>query len=276
MLDNLDMKSRYTLICGLIVLCMIVFVIATGFFNTVEKPENKVDSEKINTLVNNIKDNYTMTINKNLSNEYEEILYYTDNKLELYESDSYDNGVIVYNDKLFCLDSDTMELNQCDAEYNYVNDSFYDFKFIKLLTEDCKYKYISNYKVSCDVSLNSFFGIYNELNNTSYIGNDNNISFDIDYNDGLILRRTLSNDGKSRAWINDIPVSVKTLKSIGDTLVEIHGQFANHTLLNPATHRPTLDLYTENNIAEFKELSTQVKQNYQYKQKTVKIFAVFY
>ena len=51
MLDNLDMKSRYTLICGLIVLCMIVFVIATGFFNTVEKPENKVDSELLKKLI---------------------------------------------------------------------------------------------------------------------------------------------------------------------------------------------------------------------------------
>ena len=47
---------------------------------------------------------------------------------------------------------------------------------------------ISNYKVSCDVSLNSFFRIYNELNNTSYIGNDNNISFDIDYNDLYITK----------------------------------------------------------------------------------------
>ena len=101
MLNNLDMKSRYTLICGAIVLCMIVFVIATGFFNTVEKPENKVDIEKINSFVNNIKDNYTMTINKNLNNEFEEMIYYTDNKLELYESNSYNNGVIVYNDKLF-------------------------------------------------------------------------------------------------------------------------------------------------------------------------------
>ena len=54
--------------------------------------------------------------------------------------------------------------------------------------------------------------------------------YDIDCADGLILRRTLTTDGKSRAWINDTPVSVKTLKAVGDTLIEIHGQFANHTL----------------------------------------------
>ena len=75
--------------------------------------------------------------------------------------------------------------------------------------------------------------------------------FDIEYNDGLILRRTLATDGKSRAWINDIPVSVKTLKQVGDTLIEIHGQFANHTLLNQTTHRTTLDLFAQNNVNNF-------------------------
>lgn len=86
--------------------------------------------------------------------------------------------------------------------------------------------------------------------------------FDIDYNDGLILRRTLSNDGKSRAWINDVPVSVKTLKQVGDSLVEIHGQFANHALLNQSTHRATLDLFAQNNINNFNQLSYNVKALY--------------
>ncbi len=87
--------------------------------------------------------------------------------------------------------------------------------------------------------------------------------YDIDCSNGLILRRTLCVDGKSRAWINDIPVSIKTLKSIGDTLVEIHGQFANHTLLNQTTHRPTLDLFAENNITNFKQILQNVKEKYQ-------------
>ena len=65
----------------------------------------------------------------------------------------------------------------------------------------------------------------------------------LDADDNIILRRTLGVDGKSKAWINDIPVSVRVLKSVGDTLVEIHGQFANHTLLNPGTHRATLDTF---------------------------------
>ena len=86
--------------------------------------------------------------------------------------------------------------------------------------------------------------------------------YDIDFSDGLILRRTLTTDGKSRAWINDIPVSVKVLKSVGDALVEIHGQFANHTLLNQSTHRSTLDAFATNNIADFNSLLSQTAQTY--------------
>ena len=60
-------------------------------------------------------------------------------------------------------------------------------------------------------------------------------------NTEVILRRTLNCDGKNKAYINDIPVSLSTLKLIGDTLIEIHGQFDNQSLLNPATHLGILD-----------------------------------
>lgn len=84
----------------------------------------------------------------------------------------------------------------------------------------------------------------------------------IDYNDGLILRRTLSNDGKSRAWVNDIPVSVKILKQIGDEIVEIHGQFENHSLLDSTTHLTALDEYAKLNNNEFDTVLSQTKSAY--------------
>ncbi len=61
--------------------------------------------------------------------------------------------------------------------------------------------------------------------------------------DLLILRRVVYKSGKSRAFINDQPVSIGLLKQIGDTLVEIHGQFETQGLLNPSTHRAMLDSY---------------------------------
>jgi DNA repair protein RecN (Recombination protein N) len=59
----------------------------------------------------------------------------------------------------------------------------------------------------------------------------------------VILRRTLGADGRSRAFINDEPVSVGLLKRVGEALVEIHGQFDNQRLMNPAQHRDLLDAF---------------------------------
>ena len=63
------------------------------------------------------------------------------------------------------------------------------------------------------------------------------------HDDDLIIRRTLTKDGKSKCFVCDQPVSVGLLKTLGETLVEIHGQFATHSLLNPTTHCGTLDAF---------------------------------
>lgn len=59
----------------------------------------------------------------------------------------------------------------------------------------------------------------------------------------LLLRRQLSADGRSRAFINDQSVSIGLLRQVGDELVEIHGQFDNQRLLNAATHIGLLDAH---------------------------------
>jgi len=66
---------------------------------------------------------------------------------------------------------------------------------------------------------------------------------DIEREDTLVLRRVINSDGRSRAYINDQPVSVSLLKQAGAALVEIHGQFDTQGLMNPATHRGLLDLF---------------------------------
>ncbi len=59
----------------------------------------------------------------------------------------------------------------------------------------------------------------------------------------LMLRRTISAEGRSRAFINDQPVSVSALRAVGEILVEIEGQFARHGLLDQANHRQMLDAF---------------------------------
>jgi DNA repair protein RecN (Recombination protein N) len=63
----------------------------------------------------------------------------------------------------------------------------------------------------------------------------------IERDENLILRRQLGSDGRSRAFVNDQPVSVAFLKSLAEHLIEIEGQFETHGLLDPATHRDLLD-----------------------------------
>ncbi|MEE8333215.1 MAG: DNA repair protein RecN [Alphaproteobacteria bacterium] len=61
--------------------------------------------------------------------------------------------------------------------------------------------------------------------------------------EALVLRRVLDSEGRSRAFVNDQPVSVALLRRIGETLVEIEGQFASHGLMDPARHRAALDSF---------------------------------
>ncbi len=61
--------------------------------------------------------------------------------------------------------------------------------------------------------------------------------------DSLVLRRVVDSGGRSRAFIDDQPVSIGLLRQAGETLVEIEAQFAQRGLLDPATHRQALDDY---------------------------------
>ena len=57
----------------------------------------------------------------------------------------------------------------------------------------------------------------------------------------LVIRRTVTREGRSRAWVNDESVSVAELKELGRTLVDIHGPTANQRLVEEAFQRELLD-----------------------------------
>ncbi len=59
----------------------------------------------------------------------------------------------------------------------------------------------------------------------------------------VVLRRTLSSDGRTRAFINDEPVGVALLKDVGAALLEIHGQTDDRGLFDSNTHRMLLDAF---------------------------------
>ena len=68
-------------------------------------------------------------------------------------------------------------------------------------------------------------------------------SNDITSDDELILRRIQLADGRTRAFVNDQPVSGQVLRALGAALVEIHGQHDERALIETSTHRRLLDAF---------------------------------
>lgn len=66
---------------------------------------------------------------------------------------------------------------------------------------------------------------------------------DLAVEDELILRRVQFGDGRTRAFVNDQPVTVQVLQSLGAALVEIHGQHDARALVDAGTHRRLLDAF---------------------------------
>jgi DNA repair protein RecN (Recombination protein N) len=68
--------------------------------------------------------------------------------------------------------------------------------------------------------------------------------FDCD-GDTLLLRRTVDTAGKSRAWINGSPATAQQLRTVGEQLLDIHGQHAWQSLTRPDAVRGLLDAYAK-------------------------------
>jgi DNA repair protein RecN (Recombination protein N) len=67
--------------------------------------------------------------------------------------------------------------------------------------------------------------------------------YDLEIDGDIIIKRTITADGKNKILFNDQIITLKLLKELAQNLVEIHGQYDNQGLLNPATHREILDNY---------------------------------
>ena len=67
---------------------------------------------------------------------------------------------------------------------------------------------------------------------------------DVEPDDGrIVITRKISTDGKSSARVNGAPVSTAQLRTLGDMLVDVHGQNDGRRLLSEANHRAYLDRF---------------------------------
>ena len=60
--------------------------------------------------------------------------------------------------------------------------------------------------------------------------------YDLDIDSDIIIKRTITQDGKNKILFNDQVITLKLLKEISSNLIEIHGQHDNQGLLNPSFH----------------------------------------
>lgn len=72
---------------------------------------------------------------------------------------------------------------------------------------------------------------------------------ELDQDDELVLRRTLSSEGRSKAYVNGTPISTSQLKELSEQLVLMHTQHANQKLLQPKHQLELLDEYADQGLA---------------------------
>lgn len=85
----------------------------------------------------------------------------------------------------------------------------------------------------------------------------------------LIIRREITKAGKSRAFINDSPVNLNTLKIITDVLIDIHGQHDGQVLMDEDAQLQILDQYAQNTpltlefgkqLSELRSIEREIKE----------------
>ncbi|MEH6307890.1 DNA repair protein RecN [Olivibacter sp. CPCC 100613] len=123
-----------------------------------------------------------------------------------------------------------------------------------ILGQRAESKYFYNQAQKCIIE--GFFQI-EEYNLTDFFEEE-----DLDYEPETILRREISADGKSRAFINDTPVTLTTLKALGEHLIDIHSQHATLEINTEDFQLMTLDSVGENTslLKNYQETYRKYKQ----------------
>jgi DNA repair protein RecN (Recombination protein N) len=90
--------------------------------------------------------------------------------------------------------------------------------------------------------------------------------FDVDFQEESILRREISIDGKSRAFINDTPVTLAVMKQIGERLIDIHSQHATSEVNDPGFQLSVVDTLSDHAplLTKYRGKFREYKKNLQH------------
>lgn len=82
------------------------------------------------------------------------------------------------------------------------------------------------------------FDIKNNTDVTAWL-----VEQELNADDECILRRRISKDGRSRAYINGTPINLQLIRELGEMLIDIHGQHEHQSMMKPVVQRQLLDDY---------------------------------
>ena len=129
-----------------------------------------------------------------------------------------------------------------------------------ILGQRAESKYFFNQEKKCVIE--GSFLLADELLKPLFESND------LDFQQETLLRREIAIDGKSRAFVNDTPVNLGTLKAVGEQLIAIHSQHATQEISNAdfqmlildalANHQPLLKNY-KTDFKQLKQIEQQLK-----------------
>ena len=80
-----------------------------------------------------------------------------------------------------------------------------------------------------------------------------------------LLRRVVTDDGRSKGWVNGYPVTMQVLKTVGEMLIDIHSQHEHQSLLDRATHQRLLDAFIGEHalLDEVRQISRDWRRNHE-------------
>ena len=165
-----DLPKLIVIVC--ILLFMLSFIFLSGNNKEKRKENMSVSNEIVNSFFSTVNDNYSLDIDEYINDEVNKITYYNDSNIELYEISG--KGYLYYKNKLFELNEENKTIKKIDNK-SFVNNPYYDFKFIKSLINKCDSKYINEAKVSCKIKLSDYLLEYNNYYGKNIISEEDEI-----------------------------------------------------------------------------------------------------
>ena len=176
MLKNKKKKSKELMgfknnnILKIIVIILIFMLLIVGILSMRSaKPIPKKimpNKDNISELFNNIKDNYTLEIDKNIDGVTSNIIYSRDKNLILFEGEYEADGYLVYKDKVYEINANNQKLSKSKLSIDKIEDKYYDIELIKSLFGFCEPEYITNVKALCKIKYSDYLDTYNNKYNT--------------------------------------------------------------------------------------------------------------